>query len=165
MAHDQTSRAPHHKVSGVIQRYQSPMVKLTGLSFCLVRREWTKPFGFEQHHGGEIRAYVDAVRAANASAGNPPPQEKIDAWVTRAFAEAARVDPIRSERFLDEPIQAVQAGSVDPYRVQIPAWNPALHPARSRPPAILAAARSAYRASALSSPAGISASPLRRKLR
>ena len=47
----------------------------------------------------EIRAYVEAVRAANAAASDPLPPEKIEAWATWALAEADRIDPIRSGRF------------------------------------------------------------------
>lgn len=50
----------------------------------------------------EIRAYVEAVRAANASAINPLPSDKIEAWATWALAEADRIDPIRTGRFLDQ---------------------------------------------------------------
>lgn len=50
----------------------------------------------------DIRAYVEAVRAANASASDPLPQEKIKAWATWALAEADRIDPIRSGRFLSQ---------------------------------------------------------------
>jgi hypothetical protein len=47
----------------------------------------------------EIRAYVEAVRSANAAASDPLPPEKIEAWATWALAEADRIDPIRSGRF------------------------------------------------------------------
>lgn len=50
----------------------------------------------------DVRAYVEAVRTANASASDPLPQEKIEAWATWALSEADRIDPIRSGRFLDE---------------------------------------------------------------
>lgn len=50
---------------------------------------------------GEIRAYVEAVRAASASASDPRAQEKIEAWATWALAEADRIDPTRSARFVD----------------------------------------------------------------
>ena len=50
----------------------------------------------------EIRSYVEAVRAANAAASDPLPPEKIEAWATWALAEADRIDPIRSGRFLGQ---------------------------------------------------------------
>ena len=49
----------------------------------------------------DIRAYVEAVRATNSSASDPLPQEKIETWATWALAEADRIDPIHSGRFLD----------------------------------------------------------------
>lgn len=50
----------------------------------------------------DIRAYVEAVRAANASSANPLPQDKVEAWATWALAEADRIDPVRSGRFLEQ---------------------------------------------------------------
>lgn len=50
----------------------------------------------------EIRTYVEAVRAANAAASDPLPPEKIEVWATWALAEADRIDPIRSGRFLGQ---------------------------------------------------------------
>jgi len=50
----------------------------------------------------EIRAYVEAVRAANAAASEPLPPAEIEAWAAWALAEADRIDPIRSGRFLDQ---------------------------------------------------------------
>lgn len=52
-------------------------------------------------HAGEIRAYVEAVRTANASASDPLRQEEIEVWATWALAEADRIDPVRSGRFLE----------------------------------------------------------------
>lgn len=50
----------------------------------------------------DIRAYVEAVRAENAAADNPLPQEKVEAWAAWALAEADRIDPVRSGRFLEQ---------------------------------------------------------------
>ncbi len=48
----------------------------------------------------DIRAYVEAVRTANATAEKPLPQEKVETWAAWALAEANRIDPVRSGRFL-----------------------------------------------------------------
>jgi hypothetical protein len=50
----------------------------------------------------DIRTYVETVLALNASASDPLPLEKVEAWAAWALAEADRIDPIRSGRFLDK---------------------------------------------------------------
>lgn len=53
----------------------------------------------------DIRSYVAAVLAhANGLASYPLPPEKVETWATWALAEADRLDPIRSGRFLDRMI-------------------------------------------------------------
>jgi hypothetical protein len=47
----------------------------------------------------DIRAYVETVRSANATAAPVSPKE-FDAWATWALAQADRIDPVRSKRFL-----------------------------------------------------------------
>lgn len=49
----------------------------------------------------DIRTYVKTVLALNASASDPLPLEKVEAWAAWALVEADRIDPIRSGRFLD----------------------------------------------------------------
>ena len=50
----------------------------------------------------EIRAYVEAVRSANASVSTQLPEEAVEAWATWALAEADQIDPIRSGQFLSQ---------------------------------------------------------------
>ena len=47
----------------------------------------------------EIRAYVDAVRSANAISRDPVPQVELDIWVAWALAQANRIDPIATGAF------------------------------------------------------------------
>lgn len=62
----------------------------------------------------DIRAYVEAVRAANASAANPLPQEKVETWAAWALAEADRIDPVRSGRFLEQQVSRAEAAQAQP---------------------------------------------------
>lgn len=48
---------------------------------------------------GEIRAYVDAVRQANAISDNPMSPGEFEQWVEWALAQADRIDPIRSGQY------------------------------------------------------------------
>jgi hypothetical protein len=48
----------------------------------------------------DIRAYVDAVKAIVAKETASISSEKIERWWKWALAEADRVDPVRSARFL-----------------------------------------------------------------
>jgi hypothetical protein len=47
----------------------------------------------------EIRAYVDAVRSANANSSDSVPQEELDIWAACALAQANRIDPIATGAF------------------------------------------------------------------
>jgi hypothetical protein len=47
----------------------------------------------------DIRAYVDTIRGAHASA-DPASQQELNAWVSWALAQADRIDPVRSGKFL-----------------------------------------------------------------
>jgi hypothetical protein len=49
----------------------------------------------------DIRAYVDAVKAAVASESTSVPPDVIERWSTWAHAQADRIDPVRSARFLE----------------------------------------------------------------
>lgn len=44
----------------------------------------------------QIRAYVDAVTALNATAPNPMTHEELQAWTLWALAQADRIDPVAS---------------------------------------------------------------------
>jgi accessory colonization factor AcfC len=47
-----------------------------------------------------IRAYVDAVKAAVASENTAISAEELLHWSKWALAEADRIDPVRSARFI-----------------------------------------------------------------
>lgn len=49
----------------------------------------------------DIRAYVQSVRAANAAAAEPVSDTELDAWAAWATAQADRIDPVLSRRFLE----------------------------------------------------------------
>jgi hypothetical protein len=59
----------------------------------------------------EIRTYVKTVLTANSSVTDPLPREKVDTWAAWALAEADRIDPIRSGRFLDQVKDEPRAGA------------------------------------------------------
>jgi hypothetical protein len=48
----------------------------------------------------DIRAYVENVRRANAVIEEPASQEELDVWSSWALAQADRIDPVRSKKFL-----------------------------------------------------------------
>jgi hypothetical protein len=48
----------------------------------------------------DIRAYVENVRRANATIVEPVSQEDLDAWSSWALAQADRIDPVYSKKFL-----------------------------------------------------------------
>jgi len=48
----------------------------------------------------DIRAYVDEVKALNLNLDPPVPDEALDEWVRWALAQADRIDPVLSRRFL-----------------------------------------------------------------
>jgi len=48
----------------------------------------------------DIRAYVDEVKALNLNLDPPVPDEAMDEWVRWALAQADRIDPVLSQRFL-----------------------------------------------------------------
>ena len=48
---------------------------------------------------GDLRAFVDAVRAAYRQADSPEESEKLDRWTADALDAADRLDPLRSGRF------------------------------------------------------------------
>jgi len=49
----------------------------------------------------DIRAYVDQVRALSPTLDPPVPDDALAAWANWALAQAERIDPVRSRRFLD----------------------------------------------------------------
>lgn len=51
-------------------------------------------------HANDIRAYVDAVRAAVAQRGTPVDPTALERWRVWALAEADRIDPVVSGAFL-----------------------------------------------------------------
>lgn len=59
----------------------------------------------------DIRRYVDEVKALSARLDPPVPQEALADWARWALAQADRIDPVLSRRFLDneELKPAVQA--------------------------------------------------------
>lgn len=50
----------------------------------------------------DIRAYVQSVRATGASLPVPVPESELSAWATWALAQADRIDPVLSRRFLED---------------------------------------------------------------
>lgn len=50
----------------------------------------------------DIRAYVQSVRAANTVAAEPVSDDELDAWTAWAIAQADRIDPVSSRRFLEK---------------------------------------------------------------
>lgn len=50
----------------------------------------------------DISAYVQSVRAANASSAEPVSTTELDAWAAWATAQADRIDPVLSRRFLEK---------------------------------------------------------------
>jgi hypothetical protein len=48
----------------------------------------------------DIRAYVSSVRSASDAAADPASKEELDAWASWALAQAERIDPVGSRRFL-----------------------------------------------------------------
>lgn len=49
----------------------------------------------------DIRAYVGTVRANSAQKGNPVSADALEAWAEWALAQADRIDPVRSGRFVE----------------------------------------------------------------
>lgn len=52
-------------------------------------------------HAQAIRAYVEQVRALSSPASQPLAAEKIEAWASWALAQADRIDPVVTGRFLE----------------------------------------------------------------
>ena len=50
---------------------------------------------------GEIRSYVERVVNSVAAEGPELPSAQLDTWVTWAIAQADRIDPVRSGRFIE----------------------------------------------------------------
>jgi hypothetical protein len=50
----------------------------------------------------DIRAYVDAVKTTVASETISISSDAIERWSKWALAEADRIDPVRSARFLED---------------------------------------------------------------
>ena len=48
----------------------------------------------------DIRAYVTLVRETSRSSAEPVSQEELEAWAAWALAQADRIDPVRSRKFL-----------------------------------------------------------------
>jgi hypothetical protein len=48
----------------------------------------------------DIRAYVGRIREAYAASADPTSQQELNAWVSWALAQADRIDPVRSGKFL-----------------------------------------------------------------
>ena len=49
----------------------------------------------------DIRAYVGEMKALSASLNPPIPKDVLIAWEQWAMAQADRIDPVLSRRFLD----------------------------------------------------------------
>lgn len=49
----------------------------------------------------DIRLYVDEVKALNLSLSSPVPDEALAQWAQWALAQADRIDPVQSRRFLN----------------------------------------------------------------
>lgn len=49
----------------------------------------------------DIRAYVHEVRKSAAAEGMNTPADEVERWAQWALAEAGRIDPVRSSRFLE----------------------------------------------------------------
>ena len=66
----------------------------------------------------DIRAYVHAVRQAAAGEGMNTPAEEIERWAHWALAEADRIDPVKTGRFLEAPDRSFcPDGSEDGFRL------------------------------------------------
>jgi hypothetical protein len=52
----------------------------------------------------DIRAYVEAVRAANRESPEPVSEDRMSEWASWALLQAERIDPVRSRAFL-EPVE------------------------------------------------------------
>lgn len=52
----------------------------------------------------DIRNYIESVRAVNSNSNDPLPNEEIDAWSSWALAQANRIDPVASKKFLTRDI-------------------------------------------------------------
>lgn len=50
---------------------------------------------------GDIRAYVEGVRNRCAEEGGPAASDDLEAWAAWALAQAERIDPVRSGRFVE----------------------------------------------------------------
>ena len=67
---------------------------------------------------GDIRAYVGGVRNRCAEEGGPTSIDNLQAWSAWALAQAERIDPVRSGRFVEsmrdeEPSEATDAGGFE----------------------------------------------------
>jgi len=63
------------------------------------------------HKARNIRAYVDEVKALSPNLAPPIPAEALAAWVEWALAQADRIDPLISLRFLDNDELKPDAGT------------------------------------------------------
>ena len=63
-----------------------------------VHRLLSEATAFRQ--ANDIRAYVETTRKANAASADPVSREELDAWASWALAQADRIDPVRSKKFL-----------------------------------------------------------------
>jgi hypothetical protein len=58
------------------------------------------------HQAQQIRAYVSAVRAMNASVSMPMTSDELDKWSTWALAQADGIDPVASGAYKTRPAES-----------------------------------------------------------
>jgi hypothetical protein len=58
------------------------------------------------HQAQQIRAYVNAVRALNATSGDPLASDDLEDWSSWARAQADRIDPVVSGAFKTRPTES-----------------------------------------------------------
>jgi hypothetical protein len=64
------------------------------------------------HQAQQVRAYVEAVRALNASAVEPMDVDDLETWSSWARAEADRIDPIVSGAFKTREVSTLERGQI-----------------------------------------------------
>ncbi|ODS57820.1 MAG: hypothetical protein ABS36_05105 [Acidobacteria bacterium SCN 69-37] len=57
------------------------------------------------HQASRIRAYVEAVKALNATAAEPMTADELETWSSWAHAQADRIDPVVSGGYKSQPAE------------------------------------------------------------
>ena len=90
----------------VAAKTSTPGYAIQALCLCSLKRHG--PLGSPCRRAGTtaIRAFVKAVRAANATAANPLVADELETWSSWARAQADRIDPVVSGAFKTRPAEA-----------------------------------------------------------